>query len=173
MSGIYTSLRSCFPCYMILLAIATLVVIYFISVLHKKHPQIFWTILITSAVVTIFGLTTQRFVLPRFLRAFSLLCGRSQTNVEWFVYDTDPRNDDFIKGNLNQRDMRILDRVLMQEKNLNNGMRLDSTTLNEHANYDPQIIDAYDRWRKCKDMRRSYHKSIYPDERRLYRYLRN
>jgi hypothetical protein len=64
-----------------------------------------------------------------------------------------------------------LDEVLRAEKR-NDGLRLDTATLNEIARYEPKIIDAYDRWRKCKDMRRSHHRSIYPDERRLYRYLR-
>lgn len=102
------------------------------------------------------------------------MCGRQQQVAEeWIIYDTDPRNDVFIKGNLRYGELRRLDSVLMHEKRNYNGMRLDSATLNEYAKYDPQIIDAYDRWRKCKDMRRSYHKSIYPDERRLYYYLRD
>ena len=90
----------------------------------------------------------------------------------WFRYDTDPRNDTFIKGRLRQNQLRHLDRVLLKEKELC-GDKLDSQTLNEIARYDNEILDAYDRWRKCKDMRRSHHKSIYPDERKLYHYLRN
>ncbi len=87
------------------------------------------------------------------------------------IYDTDPRNDTFIKGRLTDRELKKLDAVLLKEK-ANEGMAFDNITLEELAKYDPKIIEAYWRWRKCKDMRRSYHKTIYPDERQLYHYLR-
>ena len=129
--------------------IAMIAFVYLFFFLIRKHPTVFWTIFITSIVVSIFTLVSNRFIFPRFFRAFSFLCGTHEVAEEWIIYDTDPRNDVFIKGRLQYRELKMLDRVLLYEKNQNDGMRLDTTTLNEYANYDPKIIDAYDRWRKC------------------------
>lgn len=169
MSEILSGCRLCLP---IMGAIIGMIAFFYLFYfLAKKHPKIFWSVIVTSIVVSIFTLATQRFVFPKISRIFIIACGGRETAEQWIIYDTDPRCDSFIKGRLAYRELLRLDGVLRAEKR-NDGMRLDSATLNEIARYEPKIIDAYDRWRKCKDMRRSHHRSIYPDERRLYRYLR-
>lgn len=127
----------------------------------------FWTILITAVVVSALTLATNRFVFPRLARFF---VPRDAAR-EWIIYDTDPRNDEYIKGGLPNAKLRRLDRILLKEKDLC-GERLSSNELNEVARYDNELIEAYDRWRKVKDMRRSHHRVIYPDERNLYEHLR-
>ncbi len=170
MHGIISGCRTCLP--IIGGIIGTIAFIYLFYWLAQKHKKVFWSVIITSIVVSFFTIMTQRVVFPRITRVFTLMCGgREQVTEEWIVYDTDPRNDTFIKGRLTYRFLKRLDYILMKEK-ANEGMRLDSAILNELAQYDPKLIDAYDRWRKCKDMRRSYHRTIYPDERQLYHYLR-
>jgi hypothetical protein len=81
-----------------------------------------------------------------------------------YLYDTDPTNNEYITADLNPRQLRRLDRILMEEKKLC-GLRLSDLRLNELAANNNEIISAYDRWLKCKDMYRSYHKVVYPDER--------
>ena len=81
-----------------------------------------------------------------------------------YIYDTDPRNDDFIRGTLSAAKLNILDKVLLKEKK-QGGLKLSNTELNSITKYDQEIIDAYGRWRKCKNMMRSSHHVIYPDER--------
>ncbi|MBN1479857.1 hypothetical protein EH223_18280 [candidate division KSB1 bacterium] len=161
--------KTCFPVFVAIVGIIAFFYLFYFLI--KKQPKIFWTVIITAIIVSIITLMTDRFIFPKLFRMFSLACGGQEVSERWIIYDTDPRNDTFIKGRLRYGELLILDRILMKEKS-NNGLRLDSTTLNEAAKYDPKIIDAYDRWRKCKDMRRSYHRSIYPDERELYHYLR-
>jgi hypothetical protein len=85
----------------------------------------------------------------------------------YFVYDTDPQNNDFIRARLEVEQLKQLDRLLMVEKE-NSGLRLSNVELEKLTGNDQIIIDAYSRWRKCKDMMRSYHHSIYPDERKHY-----
>lgn len=169
MHSIFSACKTCLPLFAAI--VGMIAFFYLFYYLIKKHPQIFWTVIITSIVVSIFTLATDRFIFPKLFSFFSLACGGREVSEKWIIYDTDPRNDTFIKGRLRYDEMLKLDRILLKEKN-NNGMRLDISTLNEAAKYDQKLIDAYDRWRKCKDMRRSYHRSIYPDERELYHYLR-
>lgn len=84
-----------------------------------------------------------------------------QTN---YVYDTDPRNNEFIKGGLSSQKLAVLDRVLREEKK-QGGLMLSNTDLNRITRYDQEINEAYGRWIKCKNMMRSSHHVIYPDER--------
>ena len=85
----------------------------------------------------------------------------------YFVYDTDSKNDVYIKSNLHPQLLRILDRVLEKEKK-NSGLRLTDVELNKITSYNNEVNEAYNRWRKCKDMMRSSHHVIYPSERDLY-----
>ena len=85
----------------------------------------------------------------------------------FFLYDTDPRNNDFIKGNLLPKQLRILDRLLELEKK-QCGLRLTPQDINKITRYNSEVKEAYDRWRKCKDMMRSYYRVVYPSERKLY-----
>ena len=158
--------------YIFVTLIGMILFIYVLFKLIKNHPKTLFTIVVTAIIVSALTLATNRFVFPRFYRVFAYMCGTEEAAEEWIVYDTDPRNDTFIKGRLRYRQLIRLDDVLRREKQ-NKGLRLDKATVNEIAKYDNEIIDAYDRWRKCHDMRRSKHKTIYPDERHLYHYLRD
>ncbi len=84
-----------------------------------------------------------------------------------YVYDTDPQNNEFIKGRLTRYQLKQLDTILMVEKK-QCGLRLSNIDLNALTNRDQALIEAYNRWRKCKDMMRSHHRVIYPDERGAY-----
>ncbi len=165
MSGIFSGCRACFPLLMAIIGMVAFFALFYFLV--KKYPKVFWTIIITSIVVSFLTLMSNRFVFPRLARFFF------PRNVErqWIIYDTDPRNDEFIKGGLPYPKLLRLDRILLKEKDLC-GERLTSQELNEIARYDNDLLEAYDRWRKVKDMRRSQNRVIYPDERRLYYYLR-
>lgn len=81
-----------------------------------------------------------------------------------FLYDTDLQNNNHIKGELRNDQLLILDRILLEEK-AQCGLRLNSLRVKELAKNKEEIINAYERWRKCKDMYRSYHRVVYPDER--------
>ena len=166
MKGILAGCKTCLP--LILFIAFAIVGFTFLIILNKKDPNKFKCILVTSILVVGFTLVAEHFVLPRITR---IIKPGPKVVEEWMIYDTDPRNDTFIKGRLSIRDLKRLDAVLLKEK-ANDGRPFDNITLEEIAKYDPKIIEAYWRWRKCKDMRRSYHKTIYPDERQLYHYLR-
>jgi hypothetical protein len=79
-------------------------------------------------------------------------------------YDTDPGNDAYIKGELTGEHLLILDRVLLEEKR-KGGLRLSGADLKELAGSHPEVLEAYVRWRYCRDMMRSHHRTVYPDER--------
>jgi hypothetical protein len=79
-------------------------------------------------------------------------------------YDTDPGNDAYIKGELTGEHLRILDRVLREEKR-KGGLRLSRADLKKLAGSHPEVLEAYVRWRYCRDMMRSHHRTVYPDER--------
>ncbi|MDZ7345245.1 MAG: hypothetical protein ONA69_00465, partial [candidate division KSB1 bacterium] len=74
------------------------------------------------------------------------------------------KNNEYIKGDLSTYELRRLDKILMEEKR-NGGLRLSSQRLHQLARNNNDIIEAYDRWRKCKDMYRTFYHSVYPDER--------
>ncbi len=83
------------------------------------------------------------------------------------LYDTNPQNDSFIKGTLTVQQLAKLDKILEFEK-AQTGMRLSQERLKELAANDLDLYDAYNRWRRCVDMMRSTHRTIYPSERHLY-----
>lgn len=87
--------------------------------------------------------------------------GSSQENV---IYDTDPKNDRFIKGKLNAKQMKVLDKVL-QEEERNGGMRLSGGQVRELSGDEKLVIEAYDRWRRCCNLMRSEYRVVYPSER--------
>ena len=80
------------------------------------------------------------------------------------IYDTDPKNDLFIKGELTSRQLTRFDRILEREKE-NNGMRLSGLELSKIAGRDKALIAAYNRWISCKAMMRSSSHVVYPSER--------
>ncbi len=84
---------------------------------------------------------------------------------ENFVYDTDPKNDRFIKGKLNAKQMRLLDRVLDEEER-HGGMRLSGGEVRELAGDEKLVLEAYDRWRRCCNLMRSEDRVVYPSERK-------
>jgi hypothetical protein len=80
-------------------------------------------------------------------------------------YDTDPKNDLFIKGDLTKRQLSRFDRILEKEKK-NNGKRLSGSDLAKLAGRDKELIAAYNRWISCKAMMRSSSHVVYPSERK-------
>jgi len=81
------------------------------------------------------------------------------------IYDTDVKNDKFIKGELGAQQLIKLDKILELEKS-SGGLRLSVKDLKRMAKDDMALYDAYSRWRKCKDMMRSKHRTIYPSDRK-------
>jgi len=81
-----------------------------------------------------------------------------------FMYDSDPKNDRFIKGSLRRDQFRLLDRVLNEEER-NGGMRLSNGKVRQLAADDREVIEAYDRWRRCCSLMRSENYVIYPSQR--------
>ncbi len=151
-----------------------LVTVFFLLFLNKKQPE---TKKPSSSgmpillLVLLFGLIAFLAIIrsSSFRSRFSDFYPSSSSSSRAYFYDTDPRNDEYIKGDLSQYQLRRLDRILMDEKR-NGGLRLSNVRLQQLARNRPELIDAYERWRKCKDMYRSYHHCVYPDERSLYYY---
>ncbi len=86
----------------------------------------------------------------------------------FIIYDTQAENDAYIKANLSKKQMSTLDRLLLKEKK-DGGLRLSTKTLSNMTHGDVELEQAYLRWRKCREMMRSKHHTIYPDERHLYK----
>jgi hypothetical protein len=80
------------------------------------------------------------------------------------IYDTDEKNDRYIKKDLSLAQLRLLDRALNEEQ-LRGGHRLSGNRLRELVGGDKAVIAAYNRWRKCVDLMRSSNHVIYPRER--------
>lgn len=80
-------------------------------------------------------------------------------------YDTDPRNDQYIKGAMTAEQLILLDEILTFEKR-NSGKQLGTPQLKAFSKNDPEVQAAYYRWRWCKDLMRSHEQVIYPDERK-------
>lgn len=129
----------------------------FLRQVYKSKPMNFYLIIFA---VALFGLLFVKSSSIK-IKIIKILCPRPPVV---FLYDTDPRNNEFIKADLDEKQLHQLDRILTEEKKMC-GLRLSDLRLNELAANNNEIIYAYDRWRKCKDMYRSYHKIVYPDER--------
>ena len=84
------------------------------------------------------------------------------------IYDTDPENDRYIKGELTGKQLSRFDRILEREK-ANKGQRLSGVELSELAGDDRELTEAYNRWCSCKDMMRSSSHIVYPSERNSLR----
>ena len=78
-------------------------------------------------------------------------------------YDTDPLNDLYIAGQLDNKQLKQLDEVLKYDKAV--GQPLSRTMLNRLSGNDKKIEQAYERFLRCKNLMRSTNKVIYPDER--------
>jgi hypothetical protein len=100
---------------------------------------------------------------PKMYYAF---CTKSAPPI-YYIYDSDIKNDNFIKGSLQNQQLKNLDKILIKEKQ-KNGLRLSDADLNRISRNNNELNDAYFRWRKCRNMMRSLHHVIYPDERALY-----
>lgn len=85
----------------------------------------------------------------------------------YLLYDTDYQNNEYIVGELKGRKLYVFDKLLMVEKKAC-GIRLPYERVEMVVDGDQDIIDAYKRWRICKDMRRSFHRIVYPDEREYF-----
>jgi hypothetical protein len=88
-----------------------------------------------------------------------------------YLYDTDPQNDSYIRGNLTRPQLEALDKILEHEKN-NGGYKLPGFTLKAISKNEPALIDGYARWRVCCDLRRSFGHVIYPSERERIHYYK-
>jgi len=86
-----------------------------------------------------------------------------------YIYDTDPQNNAYIIGSLSAQQLEMLDKILEHER-YNNGLRLVKYELEIIADNNAELITAYLRWRKCKDLMRSYGKAVYPSERKFLHY---
>lgn len=82
------------------------------------------------------------------------------------IYDTDPANDRFIKGDLTPKQLKLLDRILDEEQK-NNQRRLANDIVKQLAKNDRAVIEAYARWRKCHDLLRSRYQVVYPNQRKF------
>ncbi|NLP12045.1 hypothetical protein GX408_16725 [bacterium] len=113
--------------------------------------------------VLYFGLGRYRHRVMRFLPN-SLIQQNDRLDQFMFMYDSDPQNDRFIKGSLKRQQFRLLDRVLDEEER-NGGMRLSNSKVRQLAADDKEVIEAYDRWRRCCSLMRSENYVIYPSQR--------
>jgi hypothetical protein len=145
------------PVFLLFVLFALLLAVILLRQVYKKKPLNFYLVLFVLALFAFmfFKSTAIKNSISRFI---------SPPPPVVYLYDTDPTNNEYIMADLNGRQLRQLDRILMEEKRLC-GLRLSELRLNELAANNNEIIGAYDRWRKCKDMYRSYHKVVYPDER--------
>ncbi len=127
--------------------------------LFQRNSKTGFLLISIFFVAVIFTYFTEKAFFPKLKRAFF----NQQKEIHYY-YDTDPKNDKFIKGDLSKNKLKKFDKILMAEKE-NSGLRFSTAKVNQLTGNDNDLIDAYDRWRKCKEMRRSYHRTIYPDER--------
>jgi hypothetical protein len=82
-----------------------------------------------------------------------------------FFYDTDRTNDLYIKGTLSVGELARLDAILEHEK-ASGGLRLSHQDLGSLSDNNYALMDAYARWRKCKDLMRTTTHVVYPSERK-------
>jgi hypothetical protein len=129
----------------------------------KKSSSTKWLLLILLLAGVYYG-QTRYHLSDRMRHWFSDEIGRETTRL---IYDTDPSNNRFIIGNLKPAQLKILDRVLMEE--LQRGqLRLSGSLLRDLARGDQDVINAYDRWRKCCNLMRSSNRVVYPNERNSF-----
>jgi hypothetical protein len=81
------------------------------------------------------------------------------------IYDTDPDNNEYIKGKLSYRELQLLDNVLIAE-NKSGEDRLPIETVQRIAKGDRDVVRAYSRWRECYELMRSSTHVVYPHERK-------
>lgn len=91
----------------------------------------------------------------------------SEENREYLIYDTNQENNAFIIGSLTAPKLKKLDIVLLKEKK-ECGLQLRPQVVDMMVDGDQAVIEAYARWRICKNLSRSVGWSIYPDEREYY-----
>ena len=78
-------------------------------------------------------------------------------------YDTDPANDQYIKGNLTAQQKKLLNAVICTEKK-QSGKKVPVQKIRKIAgrkNYE-SVQAAYNRWRECRDLNRNKDRVIYP-----------
>ena len=140
MSGLLAKFSSCSP--YILASILLIVFIITFFWLYAKKRNTFWTIVITAVVVTLFLFAFAKVLSPKFKKIIS---GKKQQSAS-LVYDTDPRNDQFIKGTLKREKQKKFDTLLMIEKK-ECGLRLSNQQVYEYTKYDNDIIYT-DKWNR-------------------------
>jgi hypothetical protein len=84
-----------------------------------------------------------------------------------FIYDTDQKNNLYVQGSMSVSQMTLFDSILEYEKT-QGCAELSWNDLAKIAHNDLALIEAYHRWRECKDMMRSHHRIVYPSERKNY-----
>lgn len=80
-----------------------------------------------------------------------------------YIYDTNAKYNDYVKGSLVADQLAQLDKMLEQEKQM--GTKLDRKTMFAMAKDDIVVVEAYKRWNAAKKFYRSDSRQIYPDER--------
>jgi hypothetical protein len=86
---------------------------------------------------------------------------------EDFTYDTNPENDEFIKGALTKEQLKKFDDLLNLEQQ-KGGMRFKRSDLNELGILDKALIGAYGRWCHCNMLNRYSGHVVYPNMRQAY-----
>jgi hypothetical protein len=115
---------------------------------------------------TILGVLLNYFgIIDSLIDSFSSSPKQTQTTIV-YIYDTDPSYNQLIKGSLSEEQFPIFDNLLEKEKS-QCGEKLPDTDIQWYSNKDQMIIEAYERWRKCKDLMRSRNHTVYPSERHL------
>jgi len=91
----------------------------------------------------------------------------SEESREYMIYDTNQKNNAFIIGALPGPKLKKLDAVLLEEKK-ECGLEVRPARVDMMVDADQMVVEAYARWRICKDLSRGVGWSIYPDEREYY-----
>jgi len=85
------------------------------------------------------------------------------SNHQPHIYDTDPRNDRYIKDEMTSSQLQIFDRVLCTEKKQNGKKLAESQILNITGAKDYDAVNAaYQRWLECKELNRNQDHVVYP-----------
>lgn len=97
-----------------------------------------------------------------FVLALYLLNG-SHYNNQGQIYDTDPKNDRYIKGEMTSSQLNAFDRVLCTEKKHGGQKLVEQQILKITGSRDYDAVNAaYQRWLECKELNRNQDHVVYP-----------
>lgn len=162
--------------------VVILVILFFLNLIFKKEwiesLKSLISALISNPLVTIFlamssTVFTVIYVVPKIENIFNN--GKNDTGsgqvlpVDKFFYDTDYKNDLYIKGDLSESQLLLFDIILEHEKMMDCVM-LSESDLGILCKDDRALKDAYYRWRECAALMRSTTRTIYPSDRHLIHY---